>query len=532
MMSPRSRRWRRIALSTLIGLVLGTLACEFGLRWLLFGESTLARRLGQSLRYPEWYADGDSDDDYWKLRWRFRGKDPAPPRIDADPRIGWVGPLVQPGTYAAEARENLHGRRPVLLYGDSFAACVTASGDCFQGLLANSELGTRYELVNLGVGGFGTDQSYLLLHATIDQWKDLNPIVIFSLLVDSDLDRCVLSFRDWPKPRLELKDGVLVLPGPVETDPERYVAEHPLGITSYLGRLLQFRRGLIPGRVQSFLHGDISRRAEKEALNRAILQAVGSELDQRHLAHCVLSFFGREALAEYAHARWQPGCVASACREHSIPHLSTRPYLEAAAAGDKRGTDRFFVLEGVMREHYNRLGNRIVFEAIRQAILGHTEREDTSGIEGLRARGLLEPDAGRIVERTLLGHAALVYYRAEDASACFADATTGDAPHLGLRASAEGPTRLEWTLVPNDTRLSLSVHAVRTARSDCEHAGLRLAIEVDGRQIQTTLLDPEGREQALVVPLTGASRIALTVDGSAPSANDCAWALFDALRFE
>ena len=68
--SGRKRRWRRArgaALALLLGSGLSTIALELGIRFLLFTDLPVARRLGASLRRPEHFSDGNCDDDYWKL---------------------------------------------------------------------------------------------------------------------------------------------------------------------------------------------------------------------------------------------------------------------------------------------------------------------------------------------------------------------------------------------------------------------------------------------------------------------------------
>jgi hypothetical protein len=66
---PRARAIRRALLAAIVGiLVLGAVS-EAGVRFLLFHESGLARRLGAGLRRADLYADPLSEDAYWKLRY-------------------------------------------------------------------------------------------------------------------------------------------------------------------------------------------------------------------------------------------------------------------------------------------------------------------------------------------------------------------------------------------------------------------------------------------------------------------------------
>ena len=96
----------------------------------LFHDADWARRAGTRLRSAGLFA-GRWSDDYWKLLTLF--KDPEhrlpPPRFD--PVLGWRWP--EPGRIDGSGE-----RRPVLLFGDSFAACIGDGEDCWQGLLARS----------------------------------------------------------------------------------------------------------------------------------------------------------------------------------------------------------------------------------------------------------------------------------------------------------------------------------------------------------------------------------------------------------
>ena len=201
----RRRTLLRAAFASLLGLALAAGGIELGFRFLLFSPSSIARRLGAGLRKPERFSDPMCEEEYWRLQDLFLDPAHSQQAPNPDPVCGWTGPIT-PGTYAPTQPYDLRGRRPILLYGDSYAQCVTPVGQCFQTLLENSDLADRYCLVNYGVGGYGLDQEYLLLKHSIDRWKDLDPIVVVSFLVDDDFSRNVLAFRCWPKPRLRI-DG-------------------------------------------------------------------------------------------------------------------------------------------------------------------------------------------------------------------------------------------------------------------------------------------------------------------------------------
>ena len=142
-----SSSWRKKLAFLSVSATLSLVGAELGLRWLLTQESELAA----TLRDPDRYADPLTDDDYWLLKHRW---DPTYQTLrKTHPRLGW--------TKFADERQ-LHDdaaqvgdRRPVLLYGDSFAAC-TRGTRCFQDFLnEDPAFSAEHYLLNYGVGGFG-----------------------------------------------------------------------------------------------------------------------------------------------------------------------------------------------------------------------------------------------------------------------------------------------------------------------------------------------------------------------------------------
>ena len=156
---------------------------ELCLRALLFhdipGCGQLEARLRDAPSYFQRFEQG-----YWTSLVRFSKKAREDPIPGYDPLLGWRGRGLAADTYAHPQEEWLGDRRPVLLYGDSFAQCTTPEKDCFQGLLARSELNRTHGLLNYGLGGYGIDQTYLLLRASLDRFAERDPIVVVSVMVD------------------------------------------------------------------------------------------------------------------------------------------------------------------------------------------------------------------------------------------------------------------------------------------------------------------------------------------------------------
>jgi hypothetical protein len=343
----RSRPLCRLALAALVGAVL----LEVGLRALVFTWPQETLR-DAALYSPRW------SDARHALAWRFA--DPAARReIPRHARLGWSHSRFDAATLAHEQEALVGGRRPVLLFGDSFAACVTARRDCWGGLLERSDLSPRYRLLNYGVPAYGFDQTYLLMQEVLPRWADRDPLVIISLLVDADLDRAALRYFQWPKPRLEVDAQGSLVPGPdVPASEEEWVEAHGLGVTSYAWSWLSGAAGL-----RSSEDGP-GHAARVERLTPALLEGMKAQLEGLGLDYVVLVFHGMKHLREPEHqARWEPLLLGELERLGMPYERSKGDLLEGGA-----DVEELFVTQGPSRRHYTPAGNQVVFAALRRAL--------------------------------------------------------------------------------------------------------------------------------------------------------------------
>lgn len=376
------RRPARILLRLGVSLAVGLVLLEVGVRWLLFSEGDLAARLGAPLRQELLWADARNEDDCWKLRVRFGGERALGPHPSFDAELGWRRFDLEPGTCAHPAEGALDGddRRLVLFYGDSFAECATERSACWAALLDRSDLGDRFVLLNFGTGGYGLGQMLLLMRRTLDRYvpggPDTDrPIVVVGILVDDDLDRSILSLRNFPKPRFRLEGGALVLEPPAP-DPAAFLERHPLGIRSYLWRYFLFGSGVVPDRVRWVLTDEEGARDEKRALNRALIEAMQAEVEARGCELFFVLFHGPSSIWTRAPHSWQEPFLYATLGELGIPFVSSkRALMEAFDRAQDRPHD-YFIHEGKGRNHYDERGNQAVFEALRGGLLGEFEPLD------------------------------------------------------------------------------------------------------------------------------------------------------------
>jgi len=364
----QSRRRLRVVL---VCLVLGLILPEVIIRWLLFSESAWARELSSDIRRAHYFADPDLEDAYWHLRWALddsSAKHQGPPH---DQRLGWVNSRFDSESREHLMEDELPGRRPVLMYGASFVDCMTERRHCFERLMRNSELGPEHCLRNYGVGGYGIDQVLLLMQDSIDFYAEEDPVVIFGIVLDSDLERCVLGFRAWPKPRLQLSDGELRLPEPVfggGSGP--YVEAQGIGITSYAWRyLLHHDRKTNKGGWKGLLRGTQAMQAEQNELIDAILLTMRDECESRGLDYFFLFFTSPRSLPPYD-VTPQEKRLTHLFLEEGVPFVHVRPYIMRAAEAYEEGVDALFIPAGPAQHHPNAEGNRVIFEALRDGIEG------------------------------------------------------------------------------------------------------------------------------------------------------------------
>ena len=365
-----ARRGRRRLGCTLFALVAGLLLPEVLMRWFLFGSGPLAESYGAELRDPGNFADPQLDTEYWTLRHALGMHSPVRHKDNRHPALGWRPRRLDPDTLRHPDELQLRGRRPILLYGASYAACVTSHAECFQGLVATSGVGKEYALLNYGCGGYGVDQVLLLMQRTLDLYAELDPVVVVLPVVDSDFERCSLDFRALPKPRFELVDGELRSTGPLAiVEPDEYLEEYGVGITSYAWSYLLHADTELPLVPRRALLNHEVRQAEQVELIGAILRAMEEELVRRDLEHFFLLATSPRGLPPNPVPPMEE-VVVGVLREADAPFVLARDYAVKALEKVDGESSRLFVAEGKSRNHPTPLGNWVLFRAMTDGLKG------------------------------------------------------------------------------------------------------------------------------------------------------------------
>ncbi len=372
--APQRRRSRlRLGVGVLLVCVVACVACESLLRYSLFGDSAFAQRLGARTRHPGLFATPNNDDLYWILSHKFRASQRSIPGPDAI--LGWRGKkVIHRLNFGHRDMLALDGRHPILFFGDSFTACVTPREDCWQGLLEASPLGERSAILNYGVGGYGLDQIYLMQREVLARqasWTETHrPTVIVGIMVDDDLDRTVLTFREWPKPRFELDGDELVFQPPnlaatgePQQDPEPEVF-------SYAWRYLVFGSKLLPAGLRSELMGTEAGIETKKKLCARLIQEIQTENDARGLDSFFVLFPGPITLGQPELEGWQERLLLDTFGQLGVRFVNAKTDLRAdmQRTGQKAGA--YFGTDRLTKGHYTVEANSIAMQAVLRGLAG------------------------------------------------------------------------------------------------------------------------------------------------------------------
>lgn len=353
--------WDKIVLM-LISLTIAFVIGEIVFRKMIFSENESF----DNLRNPEDYADVIHygvdrfyPEDYWKLNFLFNREFEM---NNPQPLLGWKG-WFNPGNYLHNETDSVKGRRPVLLFGDSFAMCVDEV-DCFEDILNRDTSFTKdYYFLNYGVGGYGVDQIYLLMQQVVPLYE--NPIVIFSML-SADMDRSMLKMRDGQKPYFTVADTGLVLNGtPITLGNEGYVEENPPEIWSYLYRKV---RTLVSDTHKDDQAKGDAYAEEIKALNGRIIEDAVEFLEKSGNEYFLLLFH----TDHFGWKNWRMKFIRDKFTELKVPYIGAMDvrYFKVNP-WDYNSGDLVLPDNG----HPTTLGNEFVAEAIHQYIRDSSYRD-------------------------------------------------------------------------------------------------------------------------------------------------------------
>ncbi len=484
-----SRRAKKRLAASFVALALGCAALEVGVRCVLFSESAWIRGLGLPLRRATLYADYQSDDDYWKLS-QLISHDPGPvPPLSYQPLVGWVSDSIDKRSLEPIDAAAVGERRPVLLFGDSFAYCATSRDECFGALLDQSQFGSTHALVNYGVRGYGIDQVYLLLRATIDRWVEKKPIVVIGVCLDDTFDRVVLHIRGWPKPRLHVDGDRLVGSEARVPGLDALLRDDPPHIVSYAWRAIARHARWLPASWRG-AGREAETTLEKRELSERILAEIHALLVARGLEHFVWLYQGREYVHGSTDLDWRESFAREALERVGLDYVSSKSaILEDRWLSDRRADD-YFSSRGKLRDHYLALGNQVAFRALLEGLQREFERPRASSV---LASSAFQAVTTEFRERLVAFHGA------------------GAHEHIGLRTVDGGRTHIGYALDKRVARFHATLQGLAHASASEPCAKLKFVARIDGRSAFECAVDHATQPVELDLELTGADQLTFHV---------------------
>jgi len=365
-----TKRAKRIrVLATLLAVPVGLLAVEFGLRFALFSDSSLAHWMGDDLRKPGLFAnqlDG-SGEDYWKIYHRF---DPALwSPFYKHPELGWVSHEVDAATLRHRDEETVAERQLVLLYGSSHARYNGATTLRFPGLFDESPLGQDHALLNFATSGYGLCQMVMQLERTLPLYAEKHPLVLFTIMIDRDLDRAALGFRQMPQPKFAFgDDDKLEIIEPTSLDTDAYLEANPVAFPSYAWNYVLYGTSIVSDETKARL----THKAESKRLRRAILRTTIERVQAAcETAGCQLIVVIQQDEKTTANPKlesWREAALLADLDELHQPFVSSAPILRAEAKAHNKPITAYYNQGAVSYKHPNDDGMRVLFKAFEAAV--------------------------------------------------------------------------------------------------------------------------------------------------------------------
>jgi hypothetical protein len=247
----------------------GAFVAAYLLGALVFCEAVA--RIALSVDVLRKRIQGDQNDASNRLRWiadRKRKGEVADSFDIHHPRLGWAlrpdirelrvfgDRVLNSNSRGLRGRREIPYEKPagvrrVLVLGDSFTFGQDVSDDetyCHQ----LERLLPGAEVLNLGVHGYGHDQ--MLLYFQEEGVKYRPDVVLLGFLYD-DMERNLVGFRDYAKPRFEQRDGRLELRNVPVPPPEQMLRQEPyrskfLDLWTILRARWEWRSGAAEARMK------------------------------------------------------------------------------------------------------------------------------------------------------------------------------------------------------------------------------------------------------------------------------------------
>ncbi|MCP5066491.1 MAG: SGNH/GDSL hydrolase family protein [bacterium] len=307
----------------------------------------------------------------WARRHLDAGVPILPGLSTYDPDLGWVMPrrvskneagASSPGAATEEefARARTPGQLRVLFVGDSYTFGQNVDNEStFQSILEREYL-PGSEMINLGVSGYGADQSVLMYEKYGQRYAA--DIVVLGFF-DRGFYRSFTAFRDYAKPYFFLDEaGRLRLEGTPVVPPETLYQLYASGQRRVGGVLHSYLAGSILGQLDRLIKkGDVDRDSRSWKLMALILRRFQEQVKADGSTPFLLVFADRPHKCGDCVYSQISKLAEREARNMGLPVLSLRePFLE-------HPDEEFFNPMGA-GGHYNPRGHELAARLLNDAL--------------------------------------------------------------------------------------------------------------------------------------------------------------------
>ncbi|MEM9776326.1 MAG: hypothetical protein AAF902_17250 [Chloroflexota bacterium] len=218
--------------------------------------------------------------------------------------------------------ENTAGNQRILVLGDSFTFGENVNDDENYPYLLDQQLPDT-TVINSGVHGYGHDQMLIYFQ---EEGVKYEPDIVMVGFLSTDVSRNVLKFRDFAKPKFELKDDELVLtnvpvPSPNEVLADSYWRSRTVDVGRIFYDIFRQRTGRL--------------KAEQVEITTAILdEIVATTQEIGAVPMLVYMPWGEEITEDLAPVEWE-AFMLDYCQQNPEVHCTTlRPeFADGLAEG-------------------------------------------------------------------------------------------------------------------------------------------------------------------------------------------------------
>jgi hypothetical protein len=300
------------------------------------------------------------DEEYFILR-HYQDGD-IPPTREVEPVFGWTG-----GTGAlriiTDKYLSIDGvkQRPILFFGDSFIQSGATLDEKIPQMLG--ALIPSMDVLNYGVGGYGTDQISLRFQREYGKFESRRPIVLIGIML-GDMDRALLRYRGGQKPYYEIDGDALKLNMPKYKTNEEFVREHTFYSKSFV-------LSLLGAPVRQILRSDQWCAQKRFELNLRIIENMLTFIRDHNVDAYVVLFYAQNDLPRVSAREEEMKRIFSDLAFRRI--IDTKEILTSYL--HKTGDESFESLYSEkLHWHHSVAANRIIAEGIAQFL--RRERRD------------------------------------------------------------------------------------------------------------------------------------------------------------